>query len=89
MHILALQTSPLGLAIVNSHRISIRIEVYDAIAGNLIYNSGTTTIAGGIMDGEVAIQNQAMRRRLSFQFTEPTGQLTTTIHSEFFPTLCP
>lgn len=62
-----------------SHRMIIRVEVYAGINGSKIYTTENMVIRGGVTEGSVSITNEAIRRRATVRFTDPTGDLTPSI----------
>lgn len=65
-----------------------RVEVYDGIGmnGNLIYSSNNLSLHAGLTDGEVNVQDEAIRRRFSLQYTDPLGELTPGVATDIFTT---
>lgn len=78
-------TTPFGQELVRSHQMSVRIEVYNFL-GDLLYNSNDTIIPSGVLDGEVDVQNDSIRRRFSLQFIDSTGTLVPSDARDIFTT---
>ena len=60
-----------------SHRMRSRIVVYAGLNGGEVYSSQTSSNPNqGIVDGEVSVQDEAVRRRLSLRLVDGSSSLT-------------
>lgn len=67
------QSTKFNNALLYSHKATVRVEVYDGIGGKLIYSTKNLDLQGGLLDGEVSIQDSAIRRRVNLKLIDPIG----------------
>src|SRR5687768_11119468 len=54
-----------------SHVSSVLVEVYEGIGGDLLYSTDDLDITSGLLDGEVSVGDQAIRRRVNLKLVDP------------------